>query len=257
MWTRVAAAVATLALCHGCASVGGDPTTQTNWDRVRDAAGDATRSPMTWVPLAAAALLQIDDWDKQIAQWAVNKTPIFGSRQDARDRSSDLRDLAALAAVATTLASPETSSSWVKGKAGRSVALVGSLWATVVTTSAMKKAVGRTRPDNRDDRSFPSGHASSAAASATFASRTLENFDMQPIPRRVLRSGVSLLAAGAAWARVEGEEHYPADVLVGAALGYFFSAVINDAFLSPSDSNVDVSVAFAADHATVGLRVWF
>ena len=39
------------------------------------------------------------------------------------------------------------------------------------------------------------------------------------------------IAAGTAWARIEAGEHYPSDVLVGYALGHFFSAFIQDAFL--------------------------
>jgi membrane-associated phospholipid phosphatase len=35
-----------------------------------------------------------------------------------------------------------------------------------------------------------------------------------------------------AWARVEGEKHYPTDVLVGAALGNFLTRFVHDAFLN-------------------------
>jgi hypothetical protein len=35
-----------------------------------------------------------------------------------------------------------------------------------------------------------------------------------------------------AWARVEGEKHYPTDVLVGAALGNFITRFVHDAFMN-------------------------
>ena len=46
-----------------------------------------------------------------------------------------------------------------------------------------------------------------------------------------------------AWARVEGDRHYPSDVLAGAALGHFLSAFIHDAFLGlPEDKKFDFAV---------------
>ena len=64
-----------------------------------------------------------------------------------------------------------------------------------------------------------------------------------------------MIAAGTAWARVEGCKHYPSDVLFGAALGNFVAIFVHDAFL-PADSitrftatlsrkEVSFSVAFA------------
>ncbi len=51
------------------------------------------------------------------------------------------------------------------------------------------------------------------------------------------------LATGVAWARVEGERHYPSDVLAGAALGHFISAFIHDAFIGlPEDDDVDLAI---------------
>jgi hypothetical protein len=40
-----------------------------------------------------------------------------------------------------------------------------------------------------------------------------------------------------AWARVEGAKHFPSDVLAGAALGYFITAFIHDAFLGLPDED--------------------
>ncbi len=49
-------------------------------------------------------------------------------------------------------------------------------------------------------------------------------------------SGLVLITAGTAWARVEANKHYPADILAGMAIGHFISAFVNDAFLGLDNS---------------------
>ena len=54
------------------------------------------------------------------------------------------------------------------------------------------------------------------------------------------------LAVGTAYARVEAKEHFPSDVLVGAALGHFIGVFANEAFLGIDQPyqfspNVDLS----------------
>jgi membrane-associated phospholipid phosphatase len=46
-----------------------------------------------------------------------------------------------------------------------------------------------------------------------------------------LRSGLTGLATGTAWARVEGGVHFPSEVLAGAVLGNFMGCLIHHAFL--------------------------
>ncbi len=95
-----------------------------------------------------------------------------------------------------------------------------------------RHATNRERPDGPTEiTSFPSGHASSAFAASTLANRHLDAMPMPLSLRRPLQVGNLVLATGVAWARVEGEKHFPSDVLAGAALGYFLSAFIHDAFL--------------------------
>ena len=64
-----------------------------------------------------------------------------------------------------------------------------------------------------------------------------------------------VIAAGAAWARVEGNVHYPSDVLAGMALGHFVAALINDAFMGLDDSS-NGSVALALTSESVSIRFW-
>ena len=44
---------------------------------------DAARDPWVWIPLAGAAGLQIDNWDRDVSDWARRETPLYGSRQNA------------------------------------------------------------------------------------------------------------------------------------------------------------------------------
>ncbi len=93
--------------------------------------------------------------------------------------------------------------------------------ASATVNGIAKIAIRRTRPPlegipaiRRVRRlpvttSFPSGHASSAAAFAVGAAREAPG----------VTAPLGLLAAGVVFSRVWTGAHYPADVLVGAAIG--------------------------------------
>lgn len=212
---------------------GQDATIKPGWEAIRESAVRAAKSPYTWAPLAGALLLQIDDWDEDISDWAADKTPLFGSQNSARNASDTLRNLSVAALIVTTLATPsgESSNDWLaaKGK-GLAVAAAANLL-NGETTTGLKNWSDRTRPDGSSDSSFPSGHSSVAAVNATLAARNLQSIDLGANYRRAMRIGFGVFAGGAAWARVEAKVHFPSDVLVGAALGHFIGAFINDAFL--------------------------
>jgi hypothetical protein len=115
-----------------------------------------------------------------------------------------------------------------------------------ISTTYLKEAINRERPDLTDDKSFPSMYASREASQATLASRNLESIPMSNTERYAFRTGFTALAAGTAWARVEGERHYLDDVLAGYSLGHFISAFINDAFLgidSPEDPGLIIEAS--------------
>lgn len=226
-------------LLYGCGTLsngsawGRDATVRPGWETVRESAARAAKSPYTWAPLAGAALLQIGDWDGKVSDWASDNTPVFGSQQSARDASGVLRDISAAAWIVTVLATPggDSPGKWFADKTkGLAVAVAANVLNQGLT-STVKSVTDRERPDGSDTNSFPSGHSSSATLYATLAARNLQSIDMGPNYRTTMEIGFGVIAGGTAWARVEGNVHFPADVLAGAALGHFVAAFVNDAFM--------------------------
>jgi len=110
--------------------------------------------------------------------------------------------------------------------------------------SALKSAIDRDRPlKTTSKNSFPSGHATEAYSYATLTARNIDSLALSPVTRKVLRLSAKTLAAGTAWARVEAGKHYPTDVLAGAAIGHFLTAVIHDSFMGLDEAvQLDVQV---------------
>ena len=94
-----------------------------------------------------------------------------------------------------------------------------SFGTTVAITYALKYGVKKERPNGEDTRSFPSGHASSTFASATFIH----------IKYGLKYAWLPYLASTyTAYSRVQAREHYTIDVISGAAIGivssWFFTS---------------------------------
>jgi membrane-associated phospholipid phosphatase len=209
-----------------------------DFKRIPRAAYNAFFDVQTLIPAAGALVFVVDDFDERVSDWASHHTPIFGSREDAKDTGASLRTVLLAETIATALATPSGDSpkKWTYAKLkGVGVELVAA-GATAGATGLLKEAITRTRPDESNDKSFPSAHASTAFSYAALANRNLNAIPLPPRVRVPLQVGNILLATSVAWARVEGGKHYPSDVLAGAALGYFLSAFIHDAFLGlPED----------------------
>lgn len=105
----------------------------------------------------------------------------------------------------------------------------GTVLLNVAVTQGLKKIIGRQRPYNEypalinyyhfeKDSSFPSGHTSNAFATATTLSLTFKKWYVT-VP-------AYLWAASAGYSRLYLGQHYPTDVLAGAAVG------VGSAFLS-------------------------
>jgi len=227
---------------------GADATAMPGWERLGRAAVTAATDPLTWLPAAAAAGLQIGGADKNIAEWANEETPVFGARDTAEDASDWLRAGSYALYGAAGLAAPAPEGRWLATKAKGFAVGGAALLTTWGLTEAGKAAVGRERPVGNDDDAFPSGHASMTTAAARLTRETLGYYDLPRGARLGSDAALAGLALATAWARVEAGEHYPADVLAGAALGNFLAVFANEAFLAPvAGERVALGVAARRD----------
>lgn len=225
-------------------------------NRIAKAAKDAFFSPHTLIPLAGAAVFAIDDFDEKASDWATDHTSIFGSEEDARRASNDLKTFLAVETLVTALATPsgDEAGPWAHAKLKGLAVEGGAIGATQGLTGVTKDAISRDRPNQENDNSFPSGHSSSAFAYATLSNRNLDSIDLPAGIRPALQTGNVVLAGGVAWARVEGRKHYPSDVLFGAALGHFLTAFIHDAFMNLPDQDRASLTAFPVE-AGAGIQL--
>ena len=262
---RVSLIVACMATLSACGTLpngrawGEDATLRPGWERVRVAAVDAARDPWVWAPLAGAAVFQIDDWDRRTSDWAREHTPVFGSQQSAEEWSDDLRSASVFAHYVTILATPSGGEprDWVVDKTKGVLVGVAAVSSTGAITQALKGSVDRERPDASDRESFPSGHTSASAVHTRLASRNLRSIDLPRSGRIAMDAGLYALTIGTSWSRIEAGYHYPADTLVGMALGNFLASFVNDAFLGLQMSEAAFTVGAADGGATLQWRMQF
>jgi membrane-associated phospholipid phosphatase len=134
---------------------------------------------------------------------------------------------------------------WVQGGTALAAYVAGTIWdkprvvdvagdlieaqlVAVTATQAMKFAFSRERPD-REARSFPSGHASSAFATARVLQRHLG--------RKVAIPAYAIAVYTSA-SRLQANSHYASDIVFGAALGI---AVAQTATIELGDTRVQIT----------------
>jgi membrane-associated phospholipid phosphatase len=98
---------------------------------------------------------------------------------------------------------------YCKDKEGRKQ-FYKSFAASWLTTRGLKYMITKPRPDNSDNNSFPSGHASTTFQAAAYIRK-----------RFGWKYGLPAYAGASfvAYSRVYAEKHYVEDVLAGAAIG--------------------------------------
>jgi hypothetical protein len=244
---RGVALLVVIALCGtGCGTLsngrgwGQDAIYPVHWDRVKTAAKNAVCDPVTLITAGGALLFAIDDWDHQVSDWAADKTPIFGSNENADDWSDVFNTTLEYEAYGTVLLTPsgEDPLDWAFSKARGFGVEYLALKANSAATSGLKSLTDRERPDGSNTRSMPSGHASNAFGSARLANRNIDYIEIPQWARTTFKTGNYVMASATAWARVEARKHYPSDVLVGACLGNIVTTFIHDAFMNlPEDSS--------------------
>jgi membrane-associated phospholipid phosphatase len=229
----------------GCGSLpngrgwGQDATLTPGWGRIGQAAWNAAASPATWGPAAGALAFQVGNADLNLALWAMEHTPLYGSPENAAHASDILSNVVSVAYVGTAFATPsgDEPGEWALSKAKGFAVGYSAVAINSSLTGLLKDKTARTRPNGQDTQSFPSNHASKAGVYATLADRNVETM---AIPENmVIASRIFLvtLTTGVSWARLEAGSHYPSDVLAGVAMGHFIGAFINDAFLGIEKSS--------------------
>ena len=214
----------------GCAGSPHDNRLGVRWPDATElgrAAVAAVKSPRTWVPLAADALLSMGDLDDKVSDWSSTERPLFGSH--AAEASDDLVNLSYASFLVSALAARGERETDRLGGLGVGT---GALLLQGFVIDRLKDISRQPRPDGRGSHtSFPSGHAGSASAAATLAARNLEYIDMPATVRTGVAVGLEALAVGTGWARMEAHRHYVDDALYGYAIGHFVAAFVHDAFI--------------------------
>ena len=206
-----------LSLLTGCGQI---RTAVPSMERVVGIAKESAMERGTWVPLTAAAVIGVTGSDDNISDWASDNTPIFGSQRKASNRSDDIRDALVAGMVLSSIftPTPAADSAFPTRRVATNALAFGTVGSIVETG---KRTFKRDRPNEADDRSFPSGHSAGAFTSAILLEQNLNAAIEQPWLRRSIKAGALGSAAAVAWARVEAQAHFPVDVLVSAALSNF------------------------------------
>lgn len=240
---RLSLLMLSVSILCGCGTLpngkrwGADATMFASWNKMGTAAYNSLVSPLTWVPVAGAAVVQIGNWDHKISRWASDRTPVFGSRENADNWSNYLLYTSGAIYGTTAVLTPcgEQKGEWITDKMKGFIVDGAALGLSEGVTEILKPAINRDRPDG-DQHSFPSGHATVSASFSTLVAKNIETMQLPKGAEIASDTGLGLLTAGTAWARVEAKKHYPSDVLAGMAIGHFFSAFVNDAFLGLDNS---------------------
>ena len=239
---------------------GQDPTLTPGWNRIGRAAWDAAVSPATWGPAAGALAFQVGSADRNLARWAMVRTPLYGSQRNAAHASDFLGSALSAAYVGTAMATPsgDKPGEWALSKAKGFAVGYGAVEITSQLTSLLKDKTARTRPDGADSQSFPSNHAMKAGVYGALASRNLEVISLPEDMMSASQIFLGTLTAGVSWARLEAGSHYPSDVLAGVAMGHFIGTFINDAFLGIEKTSPIVPVIEPSrDGAFLGITIQY
>jgi membrane-associated phospholipid phosphatase len=246
----------------GCSTLGHQPQAghpahqaapQTRRVAFSHAVRDAFLDVRTWLPATAAVVFAAANLDDPVSDWATDETPVFRSQRVARDASDYLNWALQGEALATLIARPagQDNQPWGQAKAQQLGVELLAAGVPAGITQGLKRLANRRRPDGSDPLSFPSGHATSAFSMAALSNRNLDAMQPSAEIKYPLQIGNIVMASGVAWARVEGAQHFPSDVLAGAAIGHFLSAVIHDVFLGiPQAQRVRVMIQPSKEETT-------
>lgn len=216
----------------GCTSI--------NWEKADKASSIAWDNSVTKVPFYTAVGIFALGLDDRLSKRAVEQNPVFGgSRETIADTTDVFKKVGWASVVGTSVMThwKPINSDDCRRRGNPylvSAMVLGSTWAV---TETLKNWSDRSRPNyNRlgpagsDKKSFPSGHSSTASASARLSTHNLECVDISARSRKYATVSLHTVGALTAWGRVEAEKHHVNDVLVGYSLGNYFAIFMQEYF---------------------------
>ena len=238
---------------------GEDANISPGWDRIGKSVAAAALAPETWVPLATAVLIAATNSDAKIQDWAVNNTPIFGSTTNAKNYSGYFLNASTWIYITSIIITPggDQRPTWLLNKTKGLAVGFSAILSTQILTAGFKTLTGRERPDGSDDKSFPSGHTSAVAVNTILTSRNIEYLHLNPYIESSLKIALNTMTLATGWARVEGNKHYPTDILFGAALGNFIGGFINDTFLGRYAADIKFNAGVTRNSTSLNLFIRF
>ena len=240
-------------------SWGEDATISPGWERVGKSAADAALQAETWIPFGTALLLALTGTDSEIQKWASQEFPIFGSQTNAIEASDNLLKVSNLVYLTSVVVTPSGNdpAAMILNKGKGLAAGIGAIILSQILTRGLKTLTQRERPDNKNNRSFPSGHTSAVATNMMLTSRNVEYMQLNPFLEGSIKIALNTMTLATGWARIEGNKHYPTDILFGAALGNFIGAFINDVFLGRFAYNIKLTTHLDSFHKSLQLSIRF
>jgi len=222
---------------------GEDATITPGLQRVGQAAADAALQAETWIPFGTALLIALTGADSDIQNWASQEFPIFGSQTKAIEASDNLLKASTWIYLTSVVITPSGNDppSIILNKSKGLATGLGAIFLSQILTSELKTLSKRERSDSSNNRSFPSGHTSAVATYTMLTNRNIEYMRLNPYLEGSIKIALNTMTLATGWARIEGNKHYPSDILFGAALGNFIGAFINDAFLGRLSYNMSVN----------------
>ena len=238
---------------------GEDATISPGWERVGQSAADAALQAETWIPFGTALLIALTGADSEIQKWASQEVPVFGSQSNAILASDNLLKASTWVYLTSVVVTPSGNdpSSILLNKGKGLATGIGAILITQYLTSGLKTLTKRERPDNTNNRSFPSGHTSAVATNMMLTSRNVEYMQLNPFLEGSIKIALNTMTLATGWARVEGSKHYPSDILFGAALGNFIGAFINDVFLGRFSYNIQLTTHLDRYQKSLRLSIRF
>lgn len=205
--------------------------------RIKDAFVKNATSPHVWIPLVGAGAVHWMGYDKKISKSQVEEKAVFTTPKNTSYWSDRLNQILLYEMYASILFTPSmnedkslTQYAISKAKGGFVVNMASS--SSHWTRDMLAKYFKRERPNHIDNLSFPSGHSAEAGSRNMLISKNLDTMDMNPYLRTGIKVVNTGMATGTLWARLEGERHYPSDILAGYAVGSFVAGFVFDSLMN-------------------------